>query len=88
MLAGGLEQEVRGLLASGVPPTAKPLLSIGYKEVLETLSGQHPPETLAERIAQATMKLAKQQRTWFRGEAGVEWLNVPFGANLFAALGV
>jgi tRNA dimethylallyltransferase len=77
MLAGGLMDEVRALLAAGVSPAAKPMQSIGYRECVETLSGLHPVETLAERIAQATRRLAKQQRTWFRGEAGVEWLRGP-----------
>lgn len=87
MLENGLEQEVRDLLAAGVPASAKPLLSVGYKECLETLSGIHSRDTLVERIAQSTMKLAKQQRTWFRAEAGVEWLTLPFAEHLYAALG-
>jgi len=32
------------------------------------------------------MKLAKQQRTWFRGEAGVEWIGFPFLEGVLKAL--
>lgn len=74
MIEAGLLGEVKGLLDSGVPPTAKPLQSVGYKEAVDTLAGREPEGTLAERIAQATSRLAKSQRTWFKGEQGVEWL--------------
>jgi tRNA dimethylallyltransferase len=86
MLAQGLEAEVAHLIGSGIPVSAKPFTTIGYKECVETISGKHPASTLAERIAQATRRLAKQQRTWFRSEAGVEWLRPPFRENLLAAL--
>ncbi|HEY8280735.1 MAG TPA: tRNA (adenosine(37)-N6)-dimethylallyltransferase MiaA [Bdellovibrionota bacterium] len=82
MIEAGLMDEVRGLLGNGVPPSAKPLQSVGYKECVETLNGSEPESTLAERIVQSTMKLAKQQRTWFKGEAGVEWLKEDYWANL------
>jgi len=82
MLEGGLMREVEALLASGVPAQAKPFSTIGYKECMETLAGLHPASTLVERIAQSTRKLAKSQRTWFRGEAGVEWLLPDFWENL------
>ena len=88
MLATGLIAEVQGLLDSGIPPSAKPFGSVGYKECLETLSGLHPEGTLIERITQSTRKLAKQQRTWFRGEAGVTWLKAPFEENLRVSLGI
>jgi len=74
MMTEGLLQEVEKLLAAGIPPGAKPMLSVGYKECLDTLEGREPLASLQERIAQSTLKLAKQQRTWFRGERGVEWL--------------
>ncbi len=88
MLENGLENEVRGLLAAGVSPGAKPMLSIGYKECVDTFAGREPAHTLADRISQATMRLAKQQRTWFRGEAGVEWLPAPHREHLYARLGL
>jgi tRNA dimethylallyltransferase len=79
--------EVQNLLASGVPASAKPLLSVGYKECLETLSGQEPAETLSERISASTRRLAKAQRTWFKSEQGVEMLRGPdFWAELNAKL--
>lgn len=75
MIEAGLLGEVKGLLEAGVPPQAKPLQSVGYKECVDTLAGREEERTLAERIAQSTGRLAKSQRTWFRGEQGVEWIS-------------
>jgi len=77
LLEAGLMSEVRGLLASGLSPASKALLSVGYKECLDTLEGREPESTLAERITLATNRLAKQQRTWFKSEQGVEMLRGP-----------
>ncbi len=86
MLAAGLLEEVKALIAAGVPPEAKPLQSVGYRECVETLQGKEQESTLAERISLSTARLAKQQRTWFRGETGVEWLTPDFWENLQLAL--
>jgi tRNA dimethylallyltransferase len=66
MLAGGLVDEVRGLLAAGVSPEAKPMRSIGYKETAAMLAGALPEALLEERIVAATRQYAKRQTTWFR----------------------
>lgn len=87
MVKAGLLEEVRGLLAEGIPPQAKPLQSVGYKECVDTLAGREPEATLAERITQATNRLAKAQRTWFKGEQGVEWVHPDYRENLRRALG-
>ncbi len=83
MVEAGLLTEVKDLLDSGLPPEAKPLQSVGYKECVDTLAGREPESTLIDRITQSTSRLAKSQRTWFKGEQGVEWLQGPdFFANL------
>lgn len=86
MVKAGLLAEVKGLLAEGIPPQAKPLQSVGYKECIDTLAGREPEANLAERIAQATNRLAKAQRTWFKSEQGVEWLRPDYAENLRLAL--
>ncbi len=67
MLAGGLLDEVRGLLARGVSCEAKPMQSIGYKQAAAFLSGELSESDLASRIFIATRQYAKRQSTWFRG---------------------
>jgi len=75
MLAAGWLDEVRGLIARGVPADAKPFEFIGYSELREHLQGRLAlPEAVAQ-IQQATRRFAKRQLTWFRKEADVTWLS-------------
>ena len=74
MLAGGWMEEVRGLLASGLPENAKPFDFIGYRELRAVLRGDLRLEEARAAIEQATRRYAKRQITWFRREAGVQWL--------------
>lgn len=73
MFDQGLIQEVSGLLARGVPATAKAFESIGYKEALACVEGRLEPGEAAEMAAVATRQYAKRQMTWFRREPGVVW---------------
>jgi len=76
----GLLEEVRALLESGVPGTAKPFESLGYAQALAHVRGI---QTLEQAIAETQMftrRYAKRQWTWFRREAAVEWLE-GFGAD-------
>jgi tRNA dimethylallyltransferase len=66
MLAGGLIDEVRSLLDRGIPPTAKPMQSIGYREVCAFLAGDLEESNLESAIIAATRQYAKRQTTWFR----------------------
>ncbi len=71
----GLLDEVRNLLAAGVTEQAKPFESIGYAQALRHLRGEI---TLAEAIEStriATRQYAKRQRTWFRRERDVFWID-------------
>lgn len=86
MLAAGLLAEVRGLLENGVPAEAKPLQSVGYKECVQLLQGEFPAHELEARIVQSTVKLAKAQSTWFRGEELATALEEPALAKLISAL--
>ncbi|MBV9506193.1 MAG: tRNA (adenosine(37)-N6)-dimethylallyltransferase MiaA [Acidobacteriia bacterium] len=74
MFAGGLIEEVRGILELGFAPSAKPFESHGYKQVLQVLQGEL---TVAQAIFYAqrnTRRYAKRQMTWFRQEKDIEWL--------------
>ena len=68
MLAAGLVEEVRGVLARGVPPDAAGLDGVGYREVVTMLANRLPAAELREAIAAATRAYAKRQETWFRNQ--------------------
>ncbi len=70
MLAAGLVDEVRDVLADGVPPSAPGLDAVGYREVLEYLTGGLQFGELAQQIATGTRRYAKRQETWFRHQLG------------------
>jgi len=74
MLANGWLDEVRSLLAAGLPETAKPFDFIGYRQLREVVRGQMTLDEARAAIQQATRRYAKRQLTWFRRESAVYWL--------------
>ena len=68
MLTAGLVEEVRGLLAGGVAPTAPGLDGVGYREVVALLTGRLAQPELRDAIVAATRRYAKRQETWFRNQ--------------------
>jgi tRNA dimethylallyltransferase len=74
--AGGLVEEVQGLLDGGCPPAANALKALGYRECLTYLAGE---QSLADAIAltrRNTRRYAKRQLTWFRAEPDVSWFSL------------
>lgn len=74
MVRAGWIEEVRGLVAAGVSPEAKPFQFIGYSELLRHVEGQLDRRAAVAQIRQATRQFAKRQITWFRKEPDVHWL--------------
>jgi tRNA dimethylallyltransferase len=74
MLSRGWVEEVRGLMESGLPESAKAFDFIGYRELRRVLQGEMALEEARAAIQQATRRYAKRQMTWFRREQGVQWL--------------
>ncbi len=64
MVAAGLVDEVAHLLAT-VPPEATVWQAIGPKEIAPVLRGERPLAAALEDVADATLRYAKRQRTWF-----------------------
>ena len=81
----GLVAEGRSLLARGVPETANALKAIGYREVLAALRAGEDGEAAREAVKVSTRQYAKRQRTWFRGEPGIVWLDASLGPERLAA---
>jgi tRNA dimethylallyltransferase len=77
MFQRGLVDEVRGLLARGVPPDAKPLGAIGYRHVLANLDNTGGWDDTIRMIQRDTRRYAKRQLTWFRRLANTTWFDGP-----------
>lgn len=80
----GLVEEVRALLERGVPPHANAFKAIGYREVLAAIAAREDPAAAMASVLVATRRYAKRQRTWFRKESGVIWLDAAIGAESLA----
>jgi tRNA dimethylallyltransferase len=67
MLGAGFQAEVQHLMARGDLSLDMPSMRcVGYRQMWQTLVGEEPRATLAERGIAATRQLAKRQLTWLR----------------------
>ena len=62
----GLIDEVRALLAAGLPPDAPSLGAIGYRQLLPHLRGDEPLTDAVARINADTRRYVRHQETWLR----------------------
>lgn len=74
MLEQGLVEEIKNLLASGIPAKATSMQAIGYKEFIAALDGQCTIEEAAEEVKKSSRHYAKRQLTWFRRNPSMIWL--------------
>ena len=79
MLAQGLVEEVRGLLDAGFREGVTAPQAIGYKEIVEAIEGRSTLEEAVDQIKVATHRYAKRQRTWFRKDKRIRWLDADSG---------
>ena len=76
MIAAGLVDEVKSLLAEDRPLSRQARCAIGYAEIIDHLNGQTNLEEATELIKVHTRRLAKGQRTWFKTFKDVNWLDI------------
>ncbi|MBF8377146.1 tRNA (adenosine(37)-N6)-dimethylallyltransferase MiaA [Alicyclobacillus mali] len=69
----GLVDEVKRLLAAGVPMDGTAMQAIGYKEIVAYLSGAVSEEEAIRIIQQSTRRFAKRQWSWFKRDPRVHW---------------
>ena len=74
MFSEGLVDEVKGLLAAGVPEDAQCMQAIGYKEVVEILKNDGLHSTMSDIIIKNTRNYAKRQLTFFKKLPGLHFL--------------
>lgn len=70
----GLMDEIRGLLAQGVPETARPFGGLVYRQALELLHGIRGEAETRALIARENRHYARRQLIWFRKEPNLVWL--------------
>jgi tRNA dimethylallyltransferase len=75
--AQGLVDEVKGLLASGVPADARPFGGLVYRQVMEQLRGVRDEAATRALIIQENRRYARRQLIWFRKEPNLIWFDGP-----------
>ena len=71
----GLLDEVRGLLAAGVPADAHPFTGLVYRQVMEHLAGVRDEAATRALIVEENRRYARRQLIWFRKEPNLHWID-------------
>ena len=74
MVQEGLLDEVRALLAMGLPRNATAMQAIGYKEFLGVLDGALTEPEAIELVKLRSRQYAKRQLTWLRRNPDIHWI--------------
>ena len=75
MIAQGLLDEVRTILARGYDPAINPLRTIGYQEPIRYLRGEIAEHEMVRLIKRNSRRYAKRQLTWFRRDGSNMWID-------------
>ncbi|MBB4195543.1 tRNA dimethylallyltransferase [Rhizobium aethiopicum] len=73
MLQQGAEDEVKALLALGLPAEALVMKAIGVSQIAAMLKGEMTRDEVLKKGAAATRQYAKRQMTWFRNQMDESW---------------
>ncbi|MBM3240815.1 tRNA (adenosine(37)-N6)-dimethylallyltransferase MiaA [Candidatus Poribacteria bacterium] len=86
MLAGGLLEEVKSLIAQGYDENLPAMKGFGYKELIDYLNGKYEFtnarsglmdwDTAVDLLKRNTRRFAKRQLTWFRNDPRIKWINL------------
>ncbi|MCP2159062.1 tRNA (adenosine(37)-N6)-dimethylallyltransferase MiaA [Williamsia serinedens] len=75
MFSGGLLAEVAGLVGHGLREGRTASRAIGYAQALAVLDGTMTPADAVEATFVGTRRYVRRQRSWFRRDPRVHWLD-------------
>jgi tRNA dimethylallyltransferase len=75
MWADGLVAEVRVLEQRGLREGRTASRALGYQQVLRFLAGECAEDVAREETVSATRRFVRRQRSWFRRDPAVTWLD-------------
>lgn len=76
MLAEGLVEEVRSLLAESPPLSRTAAQALGYKEMIDHLEGRGSLAEARDEIVLRTTQFAVRQERWYRRDPRIRWVDV------------
>jgi tRNA dimethylallyltransferase len=85
MWAAGLVEETRALDGRGLREGRTASRALGYQQVLAFLSGSCTEEEARADTVRATRRFVRRQRSWFRRDGRIAWLDGGTGEVLSAA---
>jgi len=74
MFAGGLVAETRALLDQGLRDGRTASRALGYQQVVAALDGDGDLAAAAADTVRATRRFVRRQRSWFRRDRRIVWL--------------
>jgi tRNA dimethylallyltransferase len=75
MIAAGLLDEVKSVLAMGYGEDLKPLQSLGYKQMIGFLRSRYDWQSCIDLIKRDTWQYARRQMTWFAADKEINWFS-------------
>jgi tRNA dimethylallyltransferase len=85
MWAAGFVAEVRALAGRGLRDGPTASRALGYQQVLASLDGRHDEATARAETVRATRRFVRRQRSWFRRDPRVDWVDAA-GSDLADAV--
>jgi tRNA dimethylallyltransferase len=80
MIAGGLVEEVQGLLTKGFSPDLPSLSAIGYREIIQYLQGESTLEEAIVLMKRSTRQFIRRQANWFKpDDPSIQWFQAAPG---------
>lgn len=76
MIDAGLENEVRGLLTSGITFENQAMQGIGYREWKPYIDNQCSLDEVISEIQKHSRQFAKRQYTWFNNQTPIHWVDM------------
>ncbi|MFG3419120.1 tRNA (adenosine(37)-N6)-dimethylallyltransferase MiaA [Micromonospora sp. NPDC049460] len=75
MWADGLVAETRELVGRGLPQGRTASRALGYQQVLRFLAGEITEGEAHDETVRATRRFVRRQRSWFRRDQRIHWLD-------------
>jgi tRNA dimethylallyltransferase len=88
MWSAGLLEEVRALAAAGLREGRTASHALGYQQALAELDGELTQEQAKDETVRGTRRFVRRQRSWFKRDPRIHWLDGGATDLTEAALGV
>ncbi|MEU6076465.1 tRNA (adenosine(37)-N6)-dimethylallyltransferase MiaA [Micromonospora sp. NPDC047074] len=75
MWAAGLVDETRELVGHGLADSRTASRALGYQQVLRHLAGELTEAEARDETVRATRRFVRRQRSWFRRDPRIHWLD-------------